>query len=169
MTKFCIKLNLAQRHLKLPQPELFAAKFPKASLLGSKGWEGEAVCVCTEDPTSLITRNDSSHPYSAFCCSQSTFSLILSGHASPISQRRKLSPWEHKCLANRHRGRKWQSRGRLLMALTDSLLPWLRNARVTWLSSLQPGCNYLEGSIQASFMCYFPARIWFLTSLWNVH
>ena len=114
MTKFCIKLNLAQRHLKLPQPELCAAKFPKASLSGSKGWEREAVCVCTEDPTSLITRNDSSHPYSAFCCSQSTFSLIMSGHASPISQRRKLSPWEHKCLANRHRGKKWQSRGRLL-------------------------------------------------------
>ena len=120
MTKFCIKLNLAQRHLKLPQPELFAAKFPKASLSGSKGWEREAVCVCTEDPTSLITRNDSSHPYSAFCCSQSTFSLIMSGHASPISQRRKLSPWEHKCLANRHRGmiaRSWRRGNSCSMAL----------------------------------------------------
>lgn len=113
MTKFCINLNLAQRHLKLPQPKLFAAKFPKASLPSSKGWEG-ALCACTEDPTSLITRNDSSHPYSAFCCSQSTFSPSVSRHASPISQRRKLSPWEHKGLANRHRGRKWQSRGRLL-------------------------------------------------------
>lgn len=150
MTKFCIKLNLAQRHLKLPQAELFTAKFPKASLPSSKGWEGETLCVCTEDPTSLITRNDSSHPYSAFCCSPSTFSPSMSGHASPISQR---SPWEHKCLANRHRGRKWQSH--FPAPLTQKCL--------------QPGYNYFEGGIQDSFRCYSPARISFPTSLWNVH
>lgn len=169
MTKFCINLNLAQRYLKLPQPQLFAAKFPKASLPSSKGWEGEALCVCTETPL----------PWSP-----EMIPLIL---IQPSVVHKALShPVCQGMLAPSHRGENWvpestrasqtgteagsgKVEGGCWMVLTNSLVPWLRNARVTWLSSLQPGCNYLEGGIQASFICYSPTRIWFLTSLWNVH
>lgn len=152
MAKFCIKFDLAQRHLKLPQPELCSRppgscfQVPKAG-----GVQGGAVCGCTGDPISqtLVTKNDRPHPCAAFCGSQSIFSSSTTGRASPISQRRKLSPREHSCLclAQGHAGRKWQGWGRLLISLATFLLPWLRDAGDTsWLSSLQPGRKGLEGA-----------------------